>query len=198
MDADQSFERIANEECPGAIVQTVLDEISFTAKVLKHEEYEAFIKTLLGAKCIHLTGQGRSLLVAEAFAMRLMHLGLSAHAVGCPTTPSIGTGDILIACSGSGTTEITRIQAESSQKVGASVVALTCRPDSPIGRLADLAVHIPAVEKSSKSAAGQSIQLPGTLFEQALFVFFDSAIITLRKVLNKSNTDMMSLHSNVE
>ena len=153
---------------------------------------------LLGAKSIHLTGQGRSLLVAETFAMRLMHVGLAAHVVGGSTTPSVGNGDVLIACSGSGTTAITRIQAESSQKAGADIVAITCKPDSPLGRLADLTVHIPAVEKLSQSSARQSIQLPGTLFEQALFVYFDSTIVTLRKVLNKSNADMMTLHSNVE
>ena len=110
----------------------------------------------------------------------------------------MGEGDLLITCSGSGTTAITLIQAESSQKAGTTVAALTCKPNSPLGRLADLAVHIPAVEKSSATGAQQSIQLPGTLFEQALFVFFDSAIVTLRRVLNKSNADMMTLHSNVE
>ena len=194
----RSYQAIAAEENPAAIAHTVLDELAVTAKGLKHDEYETFVKMLLGAKSIHLTGQGRSLLVAETFAMRLMHVGLSAHVVGGPTTPSVGSGDVLIACSGSGTTAITIIQAESSQKAGADIVAITCKPESPIGRLADLAVHIPAVEKSSRSGAKQSIQLPGTLFEQALFVFFDSTIVTLRKVLNKSNADMMTLHSNVE
>ena len=195
----QSWRVISTAEKPCEIAQTVLSELLTTVKGLKDHEYETFIKMLLGAKSIFLTGQGRSLLVAEAFAMRLMHLGLSAYVVGASTTPSVGTGDVLIACSGSGTTTITRIQAESSQKAGTAVVAVTCRPESPIGRLADLVVHIPAAEKtSSQSAAQQSIQLPGTLFEQALFVFFDSAIITLRKVLNKSNADMMTLHSNVE
>ena len=194
----RSYQAIAAEECPGAIAQTVLDELAVTTKGLKQDEYETFIKMLLGAKSIHLTGQGRSLLVAETFAMRLMHVGLSAHVVGSATAPSVGAGDVLIACSDSGTTAITIIQAESSQKAGADMVALTCKPDSPLGRLADLAVHIPAVEKSSQSASQQSIQLPGTLFEQALFIFFDSTIVTLRKVLNKSNADMMTLHSNVE
>ncbi len=194
----RSYQAIAAEENPAAIAHTVLDELAVTAKGLKQEEYERFIKMLLGAKSIHLTGQGRSLLVAEAFAMRLMHVGLAAHVVGESTAPAVGEGDVLIACSGSGTTAITLIQAESSQKAGADIVAITCTPDSPIGRLADLAVHIPAVEKSNQSGAQQSIQLPGTLFEQALFVYFDLAIVTLRKVLNKSNTDMMTLHSNIE
>ncbi|MBN2295997.1 MAG: orotidine 5'-phosphate decarboxylase [Pirellulales bacterium] len=83
-------------------------------------------------------------------------------------------------------------------ELSSTAAALTCNPDSPLGRLADLAVHIPAVEKASKTAAQKSIQLPGTLFEQALFVFFDSAVVTMQKVLNKSNADMMTLHSNIE
>jgi 6-phospho-3-hexuloisomerase len=34
-----------------------------------------------------------------------MQIGLDAHVVGDATTPSIGTGDLLIALSGSGRTE---------------------------------------------------------------------------------------------
>src|SRR5919112_5858965 len=53
------------------------------------------------------SGQGRSGLVAEMAAMRLMHAGFDAHAVGEPTAPSIGEGDGLIMISGSGETPVT-------------------------------------------------------------------------------------------
>jgi 6-phospho-3-hexuloisomerase len=37
-------------------------------------------------------------------AMRFMHLGVPAHAVGEPTAPSIRVGDTLVMISGSGRT----------------------------------------------------------------------------------------------
>ena len=194
----RAYELLADGENPASNAQTVLDELGRVAKGLKQPEYEAFVRKLLGARSVYLTGQGRSLLVAQAFAMRLMHMGLSSHVLGGCTTPSIGPGDVLIACSGSGTTAITLLQAESAQKAGAAVIAVTCKPDSPLGRLAQPAIHLPAVEKANASAASRSVQLPGTLFEQALLVYFDAAVITLRKVLNKSNADMMRLHANIE
>lgn len=40
-------------------------------------------------------------------AMRLMHIGLDAHAVGEATAPSIAEGDALLVISGSGETPVT-------------------------------------------------------------------------------------------
>jgi 6-phospho-3-hexuloisomerase len=46
------------------------------------------------------SGQGRSGLVAQMVAMRLMHVGFDVHAVGEPTAPSIREGDGLVMISG--------------------------------------------------------------------------------------------------
>jgi Predicted sugar phosphate isomerase involved in capsule formation len=45
-------------------------------------------------------GAGRSGLVAKAFAMRLMHLGMISYVVGETITPALQTGDLIVVLSG--------------------------------------------------------------------------------------------------
>ncbi|MFP3207495.1 MAG: SIS domain-containing protein, partial [Caldivirga sp.] len=53
-----------------------------------------------------VVGAGRSGLVARGFAMRLMHLGYKSYVLGETITPSVGSNDLVVAISGSGTTSI--------------------------------------------------------------------------------------------
>jgi 6-phospho-3-hexuloisomerase len=55
----------------------------------------------------YASGQGRSGLVAQMAAMRLMHVGFDAHVVGEATAPAIGSRDGLLVVSGSGETPVT-------------------------------------------------------------------------------------------
>src|SRR5262249_49761484 len=52
------------------------------------------------------SGQGRSGLVAQMAAMRLMHVGYETHFVGEATAPSVRKGDGLLLVCGSGQTPI--------------------------------------------------------------------------------------------
>ena len=58
-----------------------------------------------GARRIFVAGAGRSKLVGNFFAMRLVHAGYDVSVVGEIVTPSIKNGDLLIIISGSGETE---------------------------------------------------------------------------------------------
>jgi 6-phospho-3-hexuloisomerase len=62
------------------------------------------IEQIIEGNQVFVMGAGRSGLVAKAFAMRLMHLGLSVYVVGETTTPAVLPQDIVIAISGSGET----------------------------------------------------------------------------------------------
>jgi 3-hexulose-6-phosphate synthase len=180
------------------LVEIVLSEVKKVSEALVSEQYASFIKFLLGAERIFITGQGRSGLVAKAFAMRLMHLNFKIYVVGEVTTPCIGEGDLLIACSGSGTTPTTLLLAESARNAGTTVIAITCGTDSPLSEIANLAIQLPAVEKNTQTKKKKTVQLPGTLFEQALFLYFDASIMTLRKILKESDKEMMNRHANLE
>jgi len=64
------------------MMRLMASKIRAIANIISDEDVEAFIRELLNAKRIYVMGAGRSGLVAKAFAMRLMHLGLQAFVVG--------------------------------------------------------------------------------------------------------------------
>lgn len=78
-------------ECYAGNVQDMMKlmatTISSTADSLSDEGVGQFIDELLSAKRIYVMGAGRSGLIAKAFAMRLMHLGMHSYVVGETITP---------------------------------------------------------------------------------------------------------------
>jgi 6-phospho-3-hexuloisomerase len=134
-------------------------------------------------------GQGRSGLVAQMAAMRLMHLGLDAHAVGEPTAPSIGAGDGLIMISGSGETPVTLHLARVALGFGARMLALTSRAGSTLARLAHVVVEVPT------QGSGQS---GGTLFEQSALLLIDAMVLDLTAGDSRTYAVMKARHTNLQ
>ena len=85
-------------------VEEIVQGIQSSLKLLEEKQVEKLLKVIVDSNKILIVGQGRSGLVGRAFAMRLMHLGLSVYVVGETITPSIEMGDLLFAISGSGRT----------------------------------------------------------------------------------------------
>ncbi|MFP3219313.1 MAG: 6-phospho-3-hexuloisomerase [Acidilobus sp.] len=152
-------------------------------------------------------GAGRSGLVGKAFAMRLLHLGFNSYVLGETIVPSVSSGDVAIAISGSGRTGLIVEAADAAKKVGTYVVAITTYPESPLGKIADLVVRIPGRSKISKMDdyfARQILGLHeplaplGTLFEDTAMLFLDGVIYYLMIKLNVTEEEMRSRHANVE
>jgi len=156
---------------------------------------------------ILVMGAGRSGLVGKAFAMRLMHMGFNVYVLGETIVPSIRKGDIVVAISGSGRTQLIVAAAEAAKKVGAFIVAITTYPESPLGNLADLIVKVPGRTKMVKMddyfarqilGIHEPLAPLGTLFEDTAMVFLDSVIYSLMKRLGISEEDMKQRHANIE
>jgi len=178
--------------------RVILDEIRSVLERIDEKAYEDFLSAILNAKSVFVTGQGRSGLVSRTFAMRLTHIGLNAYCVGDATTPNLNKGDLLIACSSSGSTHITRYIAGLAKKSQATVVAVTSHKDSPLAGQADIIIELPVQEVSTLYKNDGSIQFRSTLFEQACLVYLDGVILSLVKKLNSSEKDMQKRHSNLE
>ncbi len=164
-------------------------------------ECDRLAERILGAKRVFLAGAGRSGLAVRAFAMRLMHLGLSVHVAGDVTTPAIAAGDLLVVGSGSGETASLAAAARKARSVGAAVALLTIHPGSTIGGQSELTVRIPAVTpKAARPAAGavQSIQPMGSLFEQLLGLTFDALVMDLMEHTGVDAGRMFARHANLE
>jgi 6-phospho-3-hexuloisomerase len=135
------------------------------------------------------SGQGRSGLVAQMVAMRLMHAGFEAHAVGEPTAPSIGEGDGLIMLSGSGETPVTLHLARLALSFGAHMLALTTRADSTLAGLADVVVEVPT------QGTGQ---FGGSLFEQSALLLIDAIILDITGGDPRTFAVMKTRHTNLQ
>ena len=178
--------------------QIILNEIHSVLEKIDERAYEEFLSSILNAKNIFVTGQGRSGMVSRTFAMRLTHIGLNAYCVGDATTPNINKGDLLVACSSSGSTHITRYIAGLAKKSQAAIVAVTSHKDSPLAGQADIIIELPVQEVSTNYKHSGSIQFRSTLFEQACLVYLDGVILSLVNKLNSSEKDMHKRHSNLE
>ena len=85
-------------------IKAILDNIESAQEFLDEDAINQFEDIIIASKNIFVTGAGRSGLAAKAFAMRLMHLGLSAYVVGETISPAIYEDDCIVAISGSGET----------------------------------------------------------------------------------------------
>ena len=178
--------------------KTIISEIDYVLDGIKEDEFKRFVTAIDSSKSIFVTGQGRSGLVARTFAMRLTHIGFSCHVVCDTTTPNIDKGDMLIACSSSGTTSITCHIVGLAKRLKALVVVITAHPDSELSASADLTIEIPASDTDQVIQSQLTAQFRSTLFEQACLLYLDAVILSLVRLLNREEDEMMNRHANLE
>ena len=193
-------------------MEQITEFIKKAVEEIDGESVKAFIEVLSSvysdmSKKILVMGAGRSGLVGKAFAMRLMHMGFNVYVLGETIVPSVRKGDVVIAISGSGRTQLIVAAAEAAKKVGARVVAITTYSESPLGRIADLVVRVPGRTKMVKMddyfarqilGIHEPLAPLGTLFEDTTMVFLDSVIYSLMKRLGISEDEMRQRHANIE
>ena len=170
-------------------IRAILDNIESAQEFLDEKAIDEFEDIIINAKNIFVTGAGRSGLVAKAFAMRLMHLGLSAYVVGETISPAIYEDDCIIAISGSGETNTIVSAAKIAKNRGSKVLALTSYPESTLGQLADSYVLVKGRTKKEvddenymkRQIHGNYTSLTplGTAFELTTLVFLDAIVSEL-------------------
>ena len=174
-----------------------LEEVTRLLSFIDPDAGQALGDGILGAKRIFVLGAGRSGLMLEAFAMRLMHIGLTAHVVGAATTPPIGRGDLLIVSSASGSTATVLSAARAARRARARVAALTAGGSTSVSKLADLSVRFRGAKTKALEATSSAMPL-GTVFEQASLVFLDALVAHLAARRGVTEEDMRSRHNNLE
>ncbi|MFT3848759.1 MAG: 6-phospho-3-hexuloisomerase [Propionivibrio sp.] len=177
----------------------VLGELKLALSAISNDEAEQLADRIVAARKILVAGAGRSGLAVKGFAMRLMHMGFDAYVVGETVTPNFEAADLLLIGSGSGETGSLVQMATKARAIGGGIALITIFPQSSIGRLADLAVRIPAPTPKVRAGAGwASIQPMGSLFEQSLFIFLDLVILRLMEHAAKDSGTMFKRHANLE
>lgn len=142
---------------------------------------------------------GRSGFILRGFLMRLMHLGFNVYVVGETITPRLQSGDLLLVMSGSGETPQPREILRRANSVEARTLALTARRESSIGREAQVSIIIPGTTKLTLAQEPTSVQCPGSLFEQATFLFLEAVVLILyQRHLDRDQKKMLSRHADLE
>jgi len=191
------------------MMRLMASKIRTIADSIADEDVEKFIGEVLAARRIYVMGAGRSGLVAKAFAMRLMHVGLQAYVVGETITPALNVGDVMVVFSGSGRTKTVADISETGKEIGAHVCLITSNADSRIGKIADCIVIIEhhrddvaddAAEFEIRQMMGEhkSFAPLGTLFETASMIFGDAVISRLMEITKTDETTLKTRHVNLE
>jgi 6-phospho-3-hexuloisomerase len=187
-----------NPDIP-AFMEQMAESIRKTATLLDTSESSLFLHQMLTTKRVYVAGAGRSGLIARAFAMRLMHLGVDAFVVGETITPAMGAGNTLVMFSGSGQTHSMVSVCETAHELGGKIYLITASQDSPMSRIADCVINLgdltgyyhetkPSFEVRQVTGEYRSTSSAfaplGTLFETLALVFSDaiiSAVIVAKK-----------------
>lgn len=188
-------------------IEEIVDNVMAVSAEIDEKNVNDMMDILTSSKNVFLLGQGRSGLVARAFAMRLMHLGISVYVVGETITPAIGEEDCLLAISGSGETSYIISTAMIAKKRGAKIVAVTSYEKSTLGTISDLIMHIKGRTKVDseknyikRQMNGKHLSLSplGTLFEVSTLIFLDALIAQLMDKMGKTEDDLKKRHTVLE
>lgn len=188
-------------------MSSIAQHVGNVADSLNKKQVSTLINSLEKANKVFVYGAGRSGLVARAFAMRLMHLGINVFVIGETVTPAIEEGDLLITISGSGETTSVVNAARIAKNVKAKVVLITSYPDSSAGKLADCIVMVKGRTKLRgdkdflmRQIKGEHYSLAplGTLFEISVLIFLDSLVAELMARLRRSEDYMRMRHATIE
>ena len=189
-------------------IHAILDNIQSADKYLNDEDIKKFMEIILNSENVFVVGAGRSGLVGKAFAMRLMHLGISAYVVGETITPAINKDDAILAISGSGETNTIVSAAKTSKERGAKVLSFTSYVESSLGKLSDVSIYIQGRTKAESDDKNYlkrqidgnytSLTPLGTAFELTSLVFLDGIIAQLMNEMGETESDLKSRHAVIE
>ncbi len=158
---------------------------------ISEKDMDNLISHILSAKCVFIFGVGRSGLVGQTFAIRLVQLGLQVSFVGEMTTRILKKDDLLILISNTGKTMSVVTTAKIAHRLGTHVISITSNRNGDLIKDSDDIIFIdPPVSKDITKLAPL-----GTVFEDATMLFFDTLVPLLMKRLDLDEQDMRNNHA---
>jgi len=167
--------------------------ISSVEKTLEQEieGTDQFVDMIIGSRRIFTYGVGRSGLIAKAFSIRLVQMGLEVYFIGETITPIVEEGHMVIIVSYTGETMSAIQTANIVRRVGAKVVTITANSHSKLAAASNLVIEIhPPKDEERKRLAPL-----GTVFEDAALIYLDSIVAVLMEKLGQSEGAMRKRHA---
>jgi len=154
---------------------------------------DEMIDAIVNAEKIFLYGVGRSGLVAKAFAIRLVQLGLEVFFLGECNTPMVEPNSVAIVISNTGQTSSVVQTANIVRRIGGKVIAITSVPHSKLAHAASTNIII------ANKAAGDEFRLEyaplGTVFEEATALLLDGIVSVIMKKIGETDQSMRMRHA---
>ena len=164
------------------IAQTLENEIEGT---------DEFVDAIIGARKVFIYGVGRSGLIAKAFAIRLVQMGLEVYFVGETVTPIVEEGHLVVIVSHTGETMSAIQTANIVRRVGARVITITANAHSKLASASNVVIEIhPPKDEDRRRLAPL-----GTLFEDATLIYLDSIVARLMEKLGQGEGSMRKRHA---
>ncbi|HXW67775.1 MAG TPA: SIS domain-containing protein [Thermoplasmata archaeon] len=136
-------------------------------------------------------GAGRSGIVARAFAMRLVQLGLTAYVIGESVTPIVRRGDAVVILSGRGESYSSIQTANIVRREGAELIVITGHATSKLAHIATALLPIGFPEDAERPRWAPL----GTLFESAGLRLTDAIVAELMVVRGETEESMRRRHA---
>lgn len=174
--------------------QLVLDQISAVLDATAETHADELTSLFDKAGRIFIAGAGRSKLVGNFLAMRLMHAGYDVSVIGEIVTPAIRDSDLLVTISGSGETEQLVAFTKKARAIGATIVLISTKHECTIGSMADAVFQIGEPE-----SYGRVKGMPmGTVFELSTLCFLEGLISHIIWEKGVPEEEMRTRHANLE
>lgn len=149
------------------------------------------VEMILSSKKIFIYGVGRSGLVGQSFAVRLVQLGMDVHFVGDMATPIVEKGDLVILISNTGETMSVVQTANIVGRIGAKIISVTSSVHSKLGSASDVVLEI----TQNKDEQRKRLAPLGTIFEVATSVLLDSLVPVLMQRLGQTESSLRKRHA---
>jgi 6-phospho-3-hexuloisomerase len=172
-------------------LQYILREMQEALARIDPQAVENSIAALAEARKIFIYGVGRSGLIGQAFAVRLVQMGFDVHFVGDMTTPFVDECDLVIIVSNTGETMSAVQTANIVRRVGAKVISVTSNPNSKLGHASNIVLEVGQIKDDQKKKYAPL----GTIFEDAALVLFDSLVPVIMERMDQNEASLRRRHA---
>ncbi len=174
-----------------SILGKILESCMSSVESVDAADKDRLIDLVFESRRVFVYGSGRSGLVGQLFAVRLVQLGFDVHFVGEMTTPILSKDALLILLSNTGKTSSVVQTADIAQRLGTKVVSLTARRDSELASKSDivLAFDIKTDDESKR------VTPLGSAFESSAHLFFECVVCEIMERGGITEEDMRGRHA---
>ena len=166
----------------------ILDACKAAVRSVDEASKNELLEAIFDSRRIFGYGSGRSGLVGQLFAVRLVQLGFDVHFIGEMTTPIITSEDLLILLSNTGKTSSVVQTAVIARRLGTKVVSLTANGSSELATVSD-AVLLLDISKATEASP------LGSAFENSAHIFFERMVCEIMKKGGITEAEMRGRHA---